>query len=119
MKGHFVEPQEIAPQVERGCDHSNTGIVLVRFGKFKLVWRKGGGVWNGIGMGRRYAPCSLQVLGAGTGLGGGMGEDIFEGGRLGMYRIAPEIKKIRGFMGLPDLDVQHINFKKTYIVEEA
>lgn len=120
MKGSFVEPQEIAPQVEGGCDYSKKGIVLVRFGKTKLVWRKGGGVWNGNGMPQRYMPCSLQVIN--TVVDGKVWDGtkyLFEGGRLAMHRVAPDIKKIREFMKLPSLDVQHINFKKTYVVEEA
>lgn len=120
MKGEFVEPQEIAPQVEGGCDYSKKGVVLVRFGKTKLVWRQGGGVWNGNGMPKRYMPCSLQIIN--TVVDGRPWDGtkyIFEGGRLALYRIAPEIKKIRELMGLPSLDTPNINLKRTYIVTEA
>lgn len=116
MKGKFADTQEIAPQVEGGCDYSAKGVVLVRGKLSKLVWRKGGGVWDGIGFPRRYAPCSLQVIYleskriANT-------QYIFEGGRLSQKRIASSIGQIRTAMGLPDLGVEHIDPKKTFVVD--
>ena len=118
MKGKFVEPQEIAPQCDGGCDYSRTGKILVRFGNTKLIWRKPGSVWSGIGMPRSYCPAELHVIGDDIERFG-LGAIIFEGGRLAMHRIAPEIKKIRALMKLPKLDTLHIHFKKTYVVEEA
>lgn len=117
MRGKFVEPQEVAPQCEGGCDYSRTGKVLVRFGDKRLVWRKPGSVWSGIGMPRSYCPAELQVLGEDI-TRFGSDSVLFEGGRLSKRRISDAIKKIRSLMKLPKLSVDQIDPKKTYIVEE-
>lgn len=118
MKGKFIEPQEIAPQHQGGCDYSRSGLVLVRYGDTKLVWRKPGSVWSGIGMPRSYCPAELHVVGGDMRLFS-LESTLFEGGRLAMHRIKPEIKKIRKLMKLPKLGMEHIDLKKTYLVEKA
>lgn len=116
MIGKFVEPQEIAPQIEGGCDYGKAGIVLVRYGRAKLVWRKGHKVWSGVGFPWTYTSASLQVVGIDSRVNG----QIFEGGRLTVKRIAEHMGVIVGLMGLPGLlDTSKLNLKKTYIVEEA
>jgi len=52
---------EIAPSVENGADHGNTGIVLIKNKQYRLVWRKGSTYPSGIGI-RRYAPAELEIL---------------------------------------------------------
>lgn len=120
MKGHFVEPQEIAPQRFGGVDHSAKGVVLVRAPGVLLVWRKSGKCWAGIGFDPSYVPVRLQVIATrdAKNYEALKTEDIFEGGKLAMYRIAADMKKIRAMMQLPNLDVQHIHPKKTYVVDE-
>ena len=123
MIGKFVEPQEIAPRHEGGVDHSGTGKILVRFGQMRLVWRKGRFYYSGMLNPKAYAASQLEVTKVhGDGprsMKDFFSKEIFEGGRLTMNRIGPEIKKIRELMGLPDLNILHIDLKKTYVVEEA
>lgn len=120
MKGHFVEPQEIAPQHYNGVDYSAKGIVLVRGPNTFLIWRKGGKCWAGIGFEPNYTEVHLHVVGnrEAESYARIHEEEIFRGGRLAMYRIAADMKKIREKMGLPKLDVQHIHLKKTFVVDE-
>jgi hypothetical protein len=117
MKGKFVD-QEVAPQREGGCDFSGRGKVLVRYGDMTLVWRGPRSVWSGVGMPRSYCQAKLHVVGPDM-RSFGPESIIFEGGRLAMHRIAPEIPKIRELMKLPTLDTFNINLKKTFVVEEA
>jgi hypothetical protein len=115
VNGRLVEPQEVAPQVEGGCDYGTKGIVLVRYGKARLVWRKGHKVWSGVGFPWSYYHASLHVVGIDSRVNGG----IFEGGRLTVKRLAEHMGKIVGLMGLPGLlDTSKLDLKKTYLVEE-
>ena len=120
MKGAFIGEQEIAPQYANGVDHSSKGVVLVRSSKSLLIWRKSGKCWAGIGMEPNYVPVRLQVTAVRDpkNYSGIKGTEIFRGGRLRKDRIAAEMKKIREAMELPSLDIQHIDPKRTYVVEE-
>jgi len=52
---------EIAPANEGGCNHGATGIVLMRKGALRLVWRSGSKYFSGIGS-QSYAPADLEIL---------------------------------------------------------
>lgn len=54
---------EIAKQLEDGCDHSTTGIVLLRHAGtgHRLVWRSGAKFQSGIGQ-TSYGEAHLQIL---------------------------------------------------------
>ncbi len=120
MKGHFAEVQEVAPQYWRGVDHSSKGVVLVRSKYALLVWRRSGKCWAGIGMEPSYVAVRLQIVATDDPKSYDhiKAIEIFRGGRLRKDRIAAEIKKIREAMALPDLDLQHIDPKRTYVVEK-
>lgn len=50
----------IAPRLDRGVDHSATGIILLEKGEDWLVWRSGGKYWSGISR-QTYAPADLEI----------------------------------------------------------
>lgn len=52
---------EQAPRHERGVDWGATGDVLIRSPKARLIWRRGGSYFAGIGQ-RGYAPAQLQIV---------------------------------------------------------
>lgn len=52
---------DIAPRVEHGVDYSADGIVLLRRGDLRLVWRSGGKYFSGIGQ-QGYGPAELEIL---------------------------------------------------------
>lgn len=52
---------EIARQIENGVDHSASGIVLIRKGDMRLVWRSGGNYFSGRGQ-QSYAPAELELM---------------------------------------------------------
>jgi hypothetical protein len=118
VKGHFAESQEIAPRVEGGCDHDGEGLVLVRYGKLKLVWRLGRSVWSGIGFPRSYVPAELQLIGGGTGYGEIATKTIFEGGRLSKKRLVAALEEIREATEIHGLQAEHLDPKRTFVVEE-
>lgn len=117
MKGQWIE-QEVAAQVDGGCDHGATGKVLVRFGEVRLIWRKGSLYWNGIGMPYSYAPASLEVIGSEEHKNfSGMSKEVEPcGGRLTLKRIREALPEIRKLMKLPGLDIRHFDLKRTYVV---
>lgn len=52
---------EIAPRYENGVDYGNTGIVLLKNERCRLVWRSGSQYFAGIGC-VAYAPSELVIL---------------------------------------------------------
>lgn len=55
---------DVEPRMLDGTDHGNTGIILARNEKLRLVWRGGSKYFAGIGR-QAYAPAGMEVLGYG------------------------------------------------------
>ncbi len=109
-----MTPLEIEPRESRGVDHGAAGIVLVRHGGRRLVWRRGCQYWQGIAMGPAYAPAHLEVLGEEA---GALGITIYEGGRLSRSQLQKNIKKIRVALNLHELRAIDIPTRTTLVLD--
>ena len=113
--GHFQE-RMIAPQHTDGHDWHNTGTILLIQGKKRLVWRKAGRHWSGIGMQSSH-PASLDALGVKGAYNSSTVTDIIEGGRLSRKRLEGLLPKLREVLELPALSMEHLDTKKTFVVD--
>lgn len=115
--------QEVAPRYEPGVDYGAQGVVLIRKGDIRLIWRSGGMVWSGTGQPFNYFPTSLELR-CGSGrmdnhLHGRMDKDLHEGGRLCHKRIRENIEAIRKAFSEPELSALEIDVKKTLVIGEG
>lgn len=120
MNGRFVQ-QEIAPQHDDGVDWSGRGKILVRTAQRRLVWRGGRRYFGGIGI-RAYAPAALQVIAFpeyARNMADFSSRELFEGGRLTRPRVEAALPEIRKLMMLPELSMEQIDLKATFVVEGA
>jgi hypothetical protein len=113
--GHFEE-RMIAPQHSDGYDWSSKGTILLLHGKKRLVWRKAGRHWSGIGMQSSHS-ASLDALGVKGTYNSTSVTDIAEGGRLSRKRLESLLPKIREVMELDGLTIEHLHPKKTFVVD--
>lgn len=85
---------EIAPASEAGVDYGATGLILLRKGPVRLVWRSGSKYFSGIGR-QAYAPADLDIMTPPVGKHGRwVCEDLtkhhkskLEGERVGIVRL--------------------------------
>lgn len=77
---------DIEPRVLDGTDHGNTGIILARNEKLRLVWRSGAMYFSGVGR-QAYAAADLEVLGYGGRIPVSITESQFKS-RRGGWRLS-------------------------------
>lgn len=121
MKGRFV-PQEVAPRHDNGVDFSGPGAILVKTKKRRLVWRKGRHYYSGMLHPSVYAPADLEVIGFPENIrsmGDFLSREVFVGGRLTRRRVEEALPKIRELMMLPELGMDQVDLKRTFIVDEG
>jgi len=116
--GHF-EDQRIDPRYSPGVDYGATAKILLVHKSWKILWRKGHPYWQGLYMGPAYAPARLEVRDDGDRLLFHMGRDLIQGGRLTIARLAAVLPEIRKVIDLPGLRKEHLDLKKTFVVDRA
>lgn len=107
----IIQPPEIRPRHDNGCDHGAEAIILLRRGRKVLLWQPGSTHWAGIGMVRRYSGATLEL----ASLDEVFGKNIARG-RLTRAALLRNIAAIRDFFDCEQIQDEWLSRQHTVLI---